>query len=457
MKERNRAGSNWPSGVILAALFLALIILTLLLFNYYNSSKKHNSDFDISMISDIDEDVIEVKQLFVPQFVGISCDGSREGLSFPLDAVNEIFARIAPSVSNLFETGAETVSSEKQWREAVNTTDSIYVRLHSQFPVSVVHMFINEITGNDYRYLDNGSSVHEMLVIPYSDTDSSMTLYIRSITGEVRKFQSDTLSDYLTVKDLNDITAAYSTVLEGFMFSKDMYSSVIYSEPVFSSGIYTKNIIITNGIASMILDFKNGTESLLRTFDMNIDKVNINTSDDEDTISYLDSNGIVYVGKSSYEFKAVNNEGIKLNKFIGYKKDKEPSPRDYISAAMIIVNSIREIESSFFIGRGELYLSDISMNGNRAEITFSYSFDNIPIINTPPAIHVVFESQRLVECSIYTLTIKDRATRSDPLYEWGFLKSIGNNNSGMEVVICYNADYTSESVSSEFIAFSAKH
>ena len=433
------------------AVMLVLLFLWLKLMSIFNPEDVEDR-FDISMLSTDNVAAEDISGLLYPEFIGITSRGERAGSQTSEAAVCEVYKSLAGCVSNLLEKGTLSVSSEKQWREAILNDYSVYIRYHNQFSDSIIRMFCNELSGREPFISHNFAYIYEMIIIPCSDPSDSFVGYIRNTAGEVKKYTLTEPNIYVTSEEISNLGAVYSKQLSAFDFADVKYDSLGYSEPVMNTSQVAEVIYVTDGIADMIYNYEEGLDSLFMMFGMNADKLSSAYTSEEHMSGFVDSSGVLYIGQSSIEYKSTNGGGVALSSLIGQKTGSNPGLDGYFRAAMKILNTVRKIEPLFAGGGAGTTLSSIKIDDERVEIELIYSYDNIEILTNKPALKAVFEDGKLIEASIYTLAVQGGVYNTLP-FEWSKAESLQKkDNKYTDLRLLYDAVHSSGEIAPEWAA-----
>lgn len=436
------------SGVLFAVaavLLVALIVLVCILIFVVSGSTLRGDSFDIDMITPGGGDY-DISGVFIPEFVGISSEGRREGVSTPENIVADLYGSISPTVAYILSEGEVRVADTDEWNSFARLDGSIYIKLHSSLPMIVVGLFAGERNLSKIAAAD----VYEMFVIPYSETSGEMSLAVRSTGGDVFICSVSEPRTFLTDADMANLMTTYSSSLVRFEFAAGSIETLEYTEPVCLEGIEANNIIVSNNTAPMVFSTPFYINSLLDTFGMNPDKATEQES--EGGRAFVDHVAVLYVRASSFEYRATADGGIMLRDITGAAGDVADIA-EYIRATVAIFEQIKKISVNFTGGDAGTYISSVSSVDGEVTVTLEYAFDNIPLAGADPAIRTVFKDGRLTETDVYTLSVRRKGSRSTTIPEWSFAEHIGKRGiAPRSIGAVYKADFTAESVRVEWSA-----
>lgn len=440
--------------ILTSVLFVALISITVaLIVELSSSSEDRRGDFDMGMIMSDGTEYEDISDMLVPEFIGITSDGTRKGITASAKIVKDIFRMISPTIACIFEKNDFVECSDEDWNALTKLEDTVYVRLHSELPTEVLKMFVSMLDGDTLQFGNDTSLVYEMFIIPYSEKSDTVRLYIRSLDGEVRLYSANKPEKYISESEISRIIESYSQSLSAFCFSEDEYESLSFTEPILEEGIQASRIIITNKTSEYVYDMHGGVDTVLEVFGMNPDKVMASNNDDDSSTGYIDSRGAFYVRDSAFEYRSTVDGGIPISKFIGYTPVGEMTYIDCIRAACTLFRGIRKTDKLFAGNNADAYVSYVSAENGRMTVELSYCFNNIQITDTDPALHAVFENGTMREANINTVSVTAWNEKSVTSNEFGFADYLVRKGiKAYNVSTKYRADFSADFVNAEWIA-----
>ncbi len=407
-----------------AILFTALIILSVSMVITIRNSGLFTENIPINLDRITSEQVVEYEDLtnyFLPEFIGITLDGNRLGISNMPNIVSDFFKSISPALSEILSV-EPTPSDNAYWESLVQSSESVYLRFHNSFPDCIVGLFADINTSETKSRSVVNSYVYEMFFIPYSETRSEISVAVRAMDGTVTLYHSVTPKAIFTTDDIKKFVTTYESNFSEFTFNGDTYLTKSSSEPVFLTKITTRKITATSETVQMLLDKKENIDTLMNLFAINPDKL-LSTSLDTDGFGhYIDSRGILYVRPSEIEYKSTAEDGLHIYDIIGYTETVEI--REYIRAATTLLSEITHINRLFTGMDSDILLHSVSAENGVITLTFRYFFDNIRISECEPALQITFENGILRHAKIYTLAVRNLSTRVKSYYEWWFIDQL---------------------------------
>ena len=437
--------------LVTGGLLVALIVLTVFLTKAFTSSSDEISGgFDMSTITSDETEYVDVSDVFLPEFIGITAKGKRVGVSSEIVA-EDIFGTLSPTVAYILSKSDGETVGEDEWDSLTGLDSSAYIRFHSQMPERVVRYFCAGCP-EDYDVSGETAYIYEMFVIPFSRVDDSVRMYTRSLDGTVLRYTVTEPETYISSAELDTLTEAYVSGLTEFAFAGNSFDSLLYTEPVFTENVKMPNLIITKGTAQFIYDSVSGVKKVIGEFGMNPDKISESGDEDDSSVGYIDSRGAFYVRDSAFEYRAAS-DGVEISSFAGYSENGDYSIEDYIRAAVILYKNVRALDRNFAGADAGCVLTSVSAKNGRVTVELSYTVDNTMIKGMPPALYCVFENGFMKEASLYTVAVRERNDSTVLIPETAFAAHISKYGTAVyNASLCYRADYISESVKAEWTA-----
>ncbi len=435
-------------------LFAALVFLTaslLLLFN--RSASAGDIPFDLDRLTSDDSagNRAEVADAILPEFIGITEDGKRYGISVSSAVMSDLYGELSAVISETVTYNNARASDEAYWLSCIDRDDSVYIRYHSELPDVVVGMLADMHTGASGVRDRVAAYIYEMFIIPSPDGSGISKIATKSASGDVTVYQLEGASNGLVDADLVKYLRSYTSSMRKFVFAHGEYDTISATEPVFAESVTTRNILTTDGTTFLIKNTSSAINQLMRVFGLNPNKLLSTHEDSKGTLSYTDRSGVMYIHKSALEYRASEDGGIDVEDIIGYTDSMGIS--EYITAAYGLVDEIGAIENHCTGGSADICLVEISSKNGRVQMQFEYFYDNIIVLGPEPALTVTFESGKLTAARLYTVTIKNVGSRFETFGEWWFFDHLKREGTvAHNVSLAYRSDYIAESVSAEWRA-----
>lgn len=445
--KKNKAKKN--TGIIamtVTAVLLAVLIgLAAALIMTFLATSAEVDTFDLAQVtSGRDAADIDITGYFLPEFAGITTDGERMGVCSSANTVGELFRLVSPAIAEMLT--AEHLAggiTEEEWIALAEEENSVYLRFHERTPLSVLALFAGLYSGNDSVNAPSGYAV-EMLILPYSESfehrNGIMRIAVRDSDGSASFYIKVQPGSVLTAEELAQTAASYQSSLRTFVFAGDDYPASSPTEPVFMSSVAFRNIIAIGGTGATIAENDGEAESLLRVFDINPDKLLSTHTEPDGSRSYIDTQGILYIRESEFEYRSTSDGGIHLSDLTAAEWGS--TLQNYISASVEVWNRIRDINRMYTGDEADLELSSVSSKDGTVTVTFAYAVDNLRIMTEKPAFTAVFEDGILRSATVFTIAVWNLGTRGQSANEWWFYDTL-DGVTPMNVTLVYRANYAS--------------
>lgn len=441
-KLKSGRGVLW----LTALLFLLLLVLTTatILVIQRSSSLQSRVPFDLNRITaQQNTDDIDISDLLQPAFIGITVDDTRSGISVSSNTVAELYRALLPILSEVLENGSVSNSDHRTWSALPDEANSVYVRYHYEMPDYLLRTLYSGSAQTNTAY------VYEMFLFPYSEITDSITIAARSLNGSVTVYECHSPEEVFTSEDLRKLLLSYRSNLTTFDFHGEDSAFSSSTEPVFQDSVSTRSILVTGQTATLLQNSEQDTDTLLRLFELNPDKL-LNTHIEADgTGSYIDRQGILYLGTSTFEYSAVQDGGIPISAYLDPSTEAELS--DYLATSSILFDRIRSVNRHYAGGDADITLASVTSFEDTVTITYEYTFDNIRITGIEPAFTVTFEDGVLLSAKLFTMSVRNLGDRTESLAEWWFVDYLKRQNCSLQnVTLVYRSDFLSESIRAEW-------
>ena len=450
-KGRGKKTATVITAVVVVMLFIALGAMTAYLVVSLNRTGGYGNlkDLGIGRETVNVQDKENRNDLVLPEFIGITVSGKRSGVLGEKNIMTDIYRDICRYISAYLNPSAASPADDSLWRRYADSDESLYLRYHAELPDFMIASLADTASGTVQSDRNSvGAYVYELMILPGTlDSSATSCMAVRDSSGNVFEYAISENAEKVTADVFVSFMSSYSTAFKPFSFAYEIYPDIGKTIPVINGSIMMRNIMMTGDTALMIRGSRTEHSSLMRVFDMNPDKL-LNTRMDE-VYSFSDRRGVLSLYASSIEFRATEDGGPEVEDLTGTPGDGSIS--GYVNAAASIMEGIRRIGSLYTGGDADMYISSASYSKGVLTLTFSYSYDNIPIVTGESAAEIVFAYGKLRSARIYTMSVRNTGTISAPLSEWWFIDVMGDERQGLENVSpVYRADYQSESVKAEW-------
>ncbi|MGN1408910.1 MAG: hypothetical protein ACI4XJ_01915 [Eubacteriales bacterium] len=432
-----------------AVLTLSLVVMTFYIVYMLNLTQGQVS-FDLeSITADKSGYNIDIARYLLPEFIGITSDGEKSGISGSFNIMSELYREFSGVISEVMRDENRLDENTLGWNELEKYESSVYIRYHSVLPDCVIGIFADSYAAGDEsfdsdtsgEYAGRGevySYVYEMYIIPNTDGSGKIIIAVRDRNGDTAIYSADSESIF-TGESVEKMREAYLSS----MYSYKMFGG----EPVFVENVVARNVIITGNTA------QSNTESdvieLMRLFALNPDKLLSSHENEEGNSSYIDTHGILSVTSSAFEYTSSSDGGIGIDDFIGHSD--AGALEKYIKASISIINFIRSLNKNYAGGDAEIYFDSVSSSGGKVTLSFRYAFDGIVIEDIEPAFTAVFENGILRSARLYTISVRNLGDRQELMSEKMFIDIISSGGAKIKnTSLVYRGDFVSESVKAEW-------
>ncbi len=439
---------------VLFAALCALTVLTVYTIRWGWGNAGSTGDFDLARLAnETRREDAEVSGYLLPEFIGLTVSGKQLGVSASYYLISELYELLTPTIGQAL-TAAVPLAQELDdeiWNSYTSAETSVYVRYHSELTDGVVALFAGRIQNLRFR-----DGIREIFILPSKE---ETVVAIRSAAGEVIQY---VLPAYMTSVSANEISRfvrSYGGGMTPFLFNEETYSTLAWTEPIYSEAIQTRNLIMTDGTAGLVQNSSEEREALLRLFGFNPDKLlNVHIEADGAS-SYYDTEGILYLRRSSFEYRRSSaDNGLEVNDILGGSPVGKGSAgtaetfKNYVQAAVLLYENLEKINRNYTGGDAEILLRSMSSENGEVTLEFQYVYDNIPVADKRAAYRITFSGGRVLHAELHTIAVRALAERSESYREWWFASRLPENRFSDNVRLVYRSDYLSESVSAEWAA-----
>ena len=430
-------------------LTLSLIVMTLYIIYMLNLTQVQVA-FDLDMItSDKSGYNIDISRYLLPEFIGITSEGEKSGISGSVNILSELYRELSGVISEVMRGENKIDDNAVDWKELEEYESSVYVRYYNVLPDCIIGIFADSYSMEDdafdadlpdahMRSEEVSSYVYEMYIIPNTDGSGKIIVAVKSKNGDTVIY-SGVAESVFTGESVEKMREAYLS---------SMYTyKMLGGEPVFTENVVARNVIITENTAQS--NTESDMRELMQFFALNPDKLLSSHEDEEGNSSYIDTHGILSVTASAFEYTSSSDGGIGIDDFIGHSDSG--TLEEYIKASISIINFIRSLNKNYAGGDAEIYFDSVSSSDGKVTLSFMYSFDGIVIEDIEPAFTAVFENGILRSARLYTISVRNLGDRQELMSEKMFIDIISSGGVSIKnTSLVYRGDFVSESVKAEW-------
>ena len=443
--------------IVVPVLFAALCALTVLMvytirWGWGNAGDA--GEFDLARLAnETRREDTDVSGYLLPEFIGLTVSGKQLGVSASYYLISELYELLTPTIGQAL-TAAVPLAQEmddETWNNCTSAETSVYIRYHSELTDGVVALFAGRM--QNLRFRDN---IREIFILPSSE---ETVVAIRSASGDVIQYILPVYMTSFSANEISRFVRSYGGGMTPFIFNEETYASLAWTEPIYTETIQTRNLIMTDGTAGLIQNRSGEKEALLRLFGFNSDKL-LNVHEEADgSSSYYDTEGILYLRRSSFEYlRSSEDSGLDVNDILGGFSGRKGNGstaetlRTYVQAAVLLYENLEKINRNYTGGDADILLRSMSSIDGEVTLEFQYVLDNVPIADDRAAYRITFYNDRVLHAELHTISVRTLAERSESYQEWWFASRLPANRFSDNERLVYRSDYLSEAVSAEWAA-----
>lgn len=374
--------------LIILALSVFVLVVACLLQISFNASYDSGGLFDMSGLSaDWNYEQVSLSDNFGVAFIGVRASGQSRGFINSRDAVDALLDELAPQLRLLLSQKASLVgdSDAESWKALTDSDEHIYIKLHGELPHKLLPMIWNAanvpLDGDSYM-------ISELLIM---SENAETVLYARNASGEMIVFRCnvsfDTERIFLIENLYHDSGFDYTYLTE------DGENAIA----VPSSSLSYMQIYPERGNRSS----DSATKELLDALGLTPQRSLAGTDGASDT--YITDKGTVNIGnKLTY---LSNGVGIALRSLASYTDSN--SLNAYLTASAVLIDTLRGL--GYVADDIQIYLSDISADGNALSLNYIYCFDNVAMGDGYSA-EIVIKNNKITEFSFDVIGNVERAS-----------------------------------------------
>lgn len=442
---------GWISKIAVPVLLVALCFLTAsTIFTINRSNLVSSDEFDLDgLTNEARRDEANASDYLLPEFIGLTVDGVRSGVSTSANIVSDLYDILAPTVNTALTSVVPL--PDTAWEEYTSVANSVYIKYHSELPDGIIALF--SAASEDMRSdISFGGNVREIFYIPSANAES--ILVTRSDSGKIRKYVIPRSKSTVGIDELERFVRLYGGVMSPYTFNEDNISTLSWSEPVFTESIQTKQLIMTDGTCDLIQNSTVEKKAVLRLFGLNPDKLLSVHEETNEQVSYSDAHGILYLRNASFVYVPASSDNARsVAEVLGVSSVSGSAGDtlwDYIQTALLLYEGIAEIERNYAGGEAQLLLRSAESENGEVTLCFFYAVGNIPISDERDAYRITFSNGKILRVELHTIAVRVLIERDESYTEWWFASKLQQYSTDVRLV--YRSDYISEAVSAEWVA-----
>ncbi len=438
---------------VLLVLLCVLTIVTISLITWNNTGIDASFDLD-GLTNESRREDVDVADYLLPEFIGITTAGKRNGISASYNLISELYGLLTPTLYRLFSEALPLAETEETWNACVSAENSVYVRYHTELPDGILMLFAGMSMGEDEPTTVFHTNVRELFLLPSSATSAETVLLTRSADGDVQKY---TLSNpavsfsLISVSEMERFVRSYASRMSLFLFNEGKYANVGYTEPLFTEAISTRHLLMQK--SAFIQNSPEQCDTLLRIFGFNPDKL-LNVHEGEDgSASYYDIQGILDLRDSAFEYdRSYADSGMDVGDLLGGTSEQATLAED-VRAAIVLFRRIREIDKNYVGGDADIVLKSAESADGEVTLKFMYTVDNVRIAEENNAFEITFSGGKILHAQLYTIIVQSLAEREISFTEWWFVSALPTTEVPYRNVrLVYRSDYSAKPVPAEWAA-----
>ncbi len=444
--------------IAVPVLFAALCFLTILTISTISwSNRASDGGFDLDgLTNEARRTEADLSDYLLPEFIGVTVDGVRSGVSGSANLVSELYELLTPTLHNAFFSTVPL--NEGNWEDCTAAENSVYIKYHSELPDGILALFTEMEKDSRTDPVEFRGNVREIFILPPASISDNTIMMTRSDSGDLRMYVIPEHKASVRREELERFVRSYAAGMTSFIFNEGKYRSLAWTEPIFTDVIQQRQLIMTDSTAAMIQNSSDEREEILRLFGLNPDKLlNIHIEEDGSG-SYYDTHGILHFRGSSFMYvHASADSGRNVSELLGRtfapEGSAEEALEDYIRAAVLLFESIAKVNPIYTGGEADLLLRSVSSENGEVTLRFMYAVNNLRITEKQDAFRITFSAGRIHSAELHTVAVRVLADRDTSYSEWWFASMLEPFGSDVaDVRLVYRSDYVSESVSAEWAA-----
>ncbi len=437
---------------VLLVLLCVLTIVTISMISRNNAATDPSFDLD-GLTNEARREDVDVSGCLIPEFIGITTSGKRNGVSASYNLVSELYDLLTPTIYRALSSAVPLTETDEAWNACVDAANSVYLRYHTELPDGILALFAGMSLGEDAPTPVFTANVREIFLLPSTGGMSAAetVLLTRSADGDVRKYVLPVDQSPISVSEMERFVRSYASRMVPFLFNAGRYETVGMTEPLFTDEVTTREILLQK--SAYIQNNSAQCDTLLRIFGFNPDKLlNVHVHD-SGAASYYDTQGILDLRDSAFEYvRSYADSGMDIDDILGRTSEKT-TLAEYVRAAIVLFRSIREIDKNYAGGDADIVLQSAVSEKGEVTLAFLYTVDNVRITHDTPAFEITFAGKKILRAQLHTIVVQGLPERTSSYNEWWFVSSLPvEKEPYRNVRLVYRSDYSARAVAAEWAA-----
>lgn len=439
---------------VLLVLLCVLTIVTISTISWNNAATDPSFDLD-GLTNEAHREDADVSGYLLPEFIGITASGKRNGVSTSYNLVSELYDLLTPTIFHALSSAVPLVETEDTWNACVDADNSVYIRYHTELPDGILALFAGMSLGETSPATVFNAGVREIFLLFSTGATSSAetVLFTRSADGDVRKYLLSVDRSSISVSDMERFVRSYASRMVPFLFNEGRYATVAATEPLFAEEIITRDILLQK--SAFIQNNSEQCDALLRIFGFNPDKLlNVHLHENGGA-TYYDTQGILDLRDSVFEYtRSYEDSGMEMEDLAGFGRTPEEIPlADYVRAAVVLFRSIRDIDKNYTGGDADIILKSASSANGEVTLEFMYTVDNVRIAEEDNAFEITFSGKNILHVQLHTIIVQSLPDRTASYAEWWFVSLLpAGKHPYRNVRLVYRSNYSAEEICAEWAA-----
>lgn len=420
--------------IVICILLLFALMLAVVMMTGVTSGTLHGqTPFSLSSLTSGETNTSSCADAIQPAFIGIVTHGEKQGIAAGDSVIDELYAFLAPWIADALAAEPYPASNGPETDD-----EMIIVEYHEALPAVLIGACASALSGystDDTAFTDLSllNAVQRLFLqitpggkytILTQDADGGWLCYTcPEEMGEV----------YPAVQKWQEWETSFRNHFYRFSFVAEHYymeapeDNDAYSDPwevVFLERIRTRGMIVADETGGMLRNRQDHTDTFVRMLNYNPDKLS-SREEKDGSLTLVENHGILRLTATEFRYSANAEGGVELNHIIGYRESY--TAIDMLRAAWTVIENLRNMQPYCTGADAEITLTAVERATDGIRFTFSYTFDNLLLWNTAPAMtFTVSEDYRVTSVQISTIAVRSIGEYSTMYVESGVRPALGD-------------------------------